>query len=116
MRHVGEANVAYKVTDDGAFDLLYFAGLGAHLDLAWDRRVALDFYSSVASFSRLITFDRRGPAHPMVFRATPSLPGRSGPRTCGQYWTRPVLSERRRLPFSTLGRSRSCSPPCIPTG
>jgi pimeloyl-ACP methyl ester carboxylesterase len=57
---VGDADVAYKVAGSGPFDLIYFSGLGAHVDLSWDHRVSQDFYSSLASFSRLLTFDRRG--------------------------------------------------------
>jgi class 3 adenylate cyclase len=57
---VGDAQVAYQVVGDGPIDLLYFAGLGTHIDLLWDYPPSVKFYSGLASFSRLILFDRRG--------------------------------------------------------
>jgi class 3 adenylate cyclase len=57
---VGEADVAYKIVGDGPPDLLFFNGLGAHVDLSWDPHLCRGFYLRLASFSRLITFDRRG--------------------------------------------------------
>ena len=35
---VGDADVAYRVVGDGPFDLLYFFGLGSHVDLHLDDR------------------------------------------------------------------------------
>ena len=58
---VGDADVAYRVMGDGPFDLLYFYGLGSHVDMHSDDQL-LDgqFLDELASFSRLIFFDRRG--------------------------------------------------------
>ena len=52
--------VAYQVVGDGPHDLLYFAGLGSHVDLLWDYPPSAAFLTRLASFSRLILFDRRG--------------------------------------------------------
>ena len=57
---VGDADVAYQVVGDGPIDLLYFAGLGSHVDLLWDYEPSAAFFTRLASFSRLILFDRRG--------------------------------------------------------
>jgi len=57
---VGDADVAYQVVGDGPHDLLYFAGLGSHVDLLWDYPPSAAFFTRLASFSRLILFDRRG--------------------------------------------------------
>lgn len=57
---VGGAEVAYQVVGDGPIDLLYFAGLGSHVELIWDYPPSASFFSRLASFSRLIIFDRRG--------------------------------------------------------
>ena len=35
---VGDADVAYRVMGDGPFDLLYFYGLGSHVDMHSDDR------------------------------------------------------------------------------
>src|SRR5687767_89048 len=58
--HVGDADIAFKVAGEGPLDVLYFAGLGAHIDLSWLSPVTNDFYRRMTSFCRLITFDRRG--------------------------------------------------------
>ncbi len=58
---VGDADVAYRVVGDGPFDLLYFYGLGSHVDMLSDGSSDLgQFLDALASFSRLIFFDRRG--------------------------------------------------------
>ena len=57
---VGDGHVAYQVIGEGPQDLLYFYGLGAHVDICWDSPVASEFMMRLASFSRVIVFDRRG--------------------------------------------------------
>jgi class 3 adenylate cyclase len=57
---VGDASVAYMVLGHGPFDLLYSWGLGGHIDLIWDQPAAQVLFPRLASFSRLIMFDRRG--------------------------------------------------------
>jgi len=56
----GEINIAYQVVGDGPIDLVFVPGFISHLDLQWaDPRVAR-FLDKLASFSRLILFDKRG--------------------------------------------------------
>ena len=56
----GGINIAYQVVGDGPFDLVFVPGFISHLDLQWaDPRVAR-FLEKLASFSRLILFDKRG--------------------------------------------------------
>lgn len=57
---VGDADVAYRVIGRGPIDLLYFYGLGSHIDLFWDTPSLSAYLDVLASFSRLILFDRRG--------------------------------------------------------
>ena len=57
---VGDADVAYQVIGEGPKDLLFFYGLGSHIDLFWDNPVASRFIQRLASFCRMIIFDRRG--------------------------------------------------------
>jgi class 3 adenylate cyclase len=52
------AEVAYQIVGDGPIDLVYFSGIGSHLELYWDW--AGPFLRRLASFSRLVLFDRRG--------------------------------------------------------
>jgi class 3 adenylate cyclase len=53
--------------------VLFFFGLGAHLELFWDAPLAAPFLGRLASFSRLILFNRRGTG------ASGSVPGRAVP-------------------------------------
>ena len=57
---VGDTDVAYRVVGDGPFDVLYFLGLGSHVDLILDDSQDAPLVDALASFSRLIFFDRRG--------------------------------------------------------
>jgi class 3 adenylate cyclase/pimeloyl-ACP methyl ester carboxylesterase len=56
---VGGSQVAYQVLGDGPIDLVYHHGF-CHLDLQWDVRPEAAWNRRLASFSRLILFDRRG--------------------------------------------------------
>jgi pimeloyl-ACP methyl ester carboxylesterase/class 3 adenylate cyclase len=56
----GDVNIAYQVVGDGPIDLVFVPGFVSHLDLQWaDPRIAR-FLEKLASFSRLILFDKRG--------------------------------------------------------
>lgn len=57
---VGGSDVAFKVLGDGPRDLLFCFGMGSHIDLTWDLPQARELFPRLASFSRLIMFDRRG--------------------------------------------------------
>jgi class 3 adenylate cyclase len=57
---VGDADVAYQVLGDGPSDLLFFLGLGSHIELAWDDPAMAELLRRLASLRRLIFFDRRG--------------------------------------------------------
>ena len=56
----GDVHIAYQVVGDGPFDLVFVPGLVNHLDLMWEDPRASRFFSGLASFSRLILFDKRG--------------------------------------------------------
>ena len=54
------SDVAFQVLGDGPVDLVYFYGIGAHIEMYWDAPLARPFLRRLASFSRLILFNRRG--------------------------------------------------------
>lgn len=56
----GDFYVAYQVVGDGPIDLLLSPGWVTHLDLAWDIPPLARFLQRLASFSRLILFDKKG--------------------------------------------------------
>ncbi|MEP7019193.1 MAG: alpha/beta fold hydrolase [Pseudonocardiales bacterium] len=70
---VGGVSIAYQVVGDGPFDLVFVPGFISHLDLQWaDPRVAR-FLDKLASFSRLILFDKRGTGLSDPVAGPPSL-------------------------------------------
>jgi pimeloyl-ACP methyl ester carboxylesterase len=56
----GEVNIAYQVLGEGAPDLVLVPGFVSHLDLGWSNPEWTGFLRRLASFSRLILFDKRG--------------------------------------------------------
>jgi class 3 adenylate cyclase len=56
---VGDDRVAYQVLGDGP-DLVLTLGAFGHVDLQWEEPATALFLRRLASFSRLILFDRRG--------------------------------------------------------
>jgi pimeloyl-ACP methyl ester carboxylesterase len=57
---LGGDRIAYQVFSDGPPDLVLTLGSFGHLDTAWEDPGSALFLRTLASFSRLIFFDRRG--------------------------------------------------------
>jgi pimeloyl-ACP methyl ester carboxylesterase len=56
----GDVSIAYQVTGDGPLDLVIVPGFVSHVELVWEFPPARRMIERLASFSRLITFDKRG--------------------------------------------------------
>jgi pimeloyl-ACP methyl ester carboxylesterase len=56
----GNLNIAYQVLGDGPLDLVYVPGWVSNVELMWDEPAHERFLRRLASFSRLILFDKRG--------------------------------------------------------
>jgi pimeloyl-ACP methyl ester carboxylesterase len=56
----GDVNIAYQVVGDGPFDLVYVPGWVSNVELLWEKPKPARFMERLASFSRLILFDKRG--------------------------------------------------------
>jgi class 3 adenylate cyclase len=56
----GNVNIAYQVVGAGPLDLVLVPGFVSHLELDWDERRSARFLQRLASFCRLIRFDKRG--------------------------------------------------------
>jgi class 3 adenylate cyclase/pimeloyl-ACP methyl ester carboxylesterase len=56
----GDVSIAYQVVGEGPVDLVFVPGFISHLDLWWTLPDATAFLRRLASFSRLILFDKRG--------------------------------------------------------
>jgi class 3 adenylate cyclase len=59
-RTVDNVSIAYTVTGDGPFDVVVVPGFVSHVELIWEVPLAVHMIQRLASFSRLITFDKRG--------------------------------------------------------
>lgn len=56
----GAVHVAYQTVGDDAVDIIYVQGAFTHLDVMWELPDFRRFCEQLASFSRLIWFDKRG--------------------------------------------------------
>jgi pimeloyl-ACP methyl ester carboxylesterase len=56
----GDVNIAYQVIGEGPRDLVYVPGWVSSVEGNWDEPSYAGFLERLASFSRLITFDKRG--------------------------------------------------------
>jgi class 3 adenylate cyclase len=56
----GDVNIAYQVIGDGPVDVVYVPGFLSNLEYAWEDPNTVRLLEGLASFSRLICFDKRG--------------------------------------------------------
>jgi pimeloyl-ACP methyl ester carboxylesterase/DNA-binding CsgD family transcriptional regulator len=56
----GDVRIAYQVVGEGPFDLLLIHGFVSNVEVAWEEPHLAQFLNRLASFSRLIVFDKRG--------------------------------------------------------
>jgi class 3 adenylate cyclase/pimeloyl-ACP methyl ester carboxylesterase len=56
----GDVSIAYQVVGEGPFDLVLVPGAATNVELAWTNAAIAASYERLASFSRLIIFDKRG--------------------------------------------------------
>ncbi|HYW74469.1 MAG TPA: alpha/beta fold hydrolase, partial [Pyrinomonadaceae bacterium] len=53
-------NIAYQVIGHGPIDIVYVPGWVSHVEYGWESPLVASFYRGLASFARLILFDKRG--------------------------------------------------------
>ena len=56
----GDVNIAYQVVGSGPIDIVFVMGWVSHLEYFWKHHLFASFLDRLASFSRLILFDKRG--------------------------------------------------------
>jgi len=69
----GDVNIAYQVVGDGPLDLVFVMGWVSHLEYFWKEPSFARFLRRLASFSRLILFDKRGTGLSDRVAAMPTL-------------------------------------------
>jgi len=60
VQNANGTTIAYQVLGDGPVDLVFMLGWPTHLALMWEHPALAGFLQRLASFSRLILFDRPG--------------------------------------------------------
>jgi len=55
-----DVRIAYQITGDGPFDVVWAPGTMSHLDLDWEIPRRALFFERFSKFCRLIRFDKRG--------------------------------------------------------
>src|SRR5512147_3044191 len=71
--HNGEVSLAYQVLGDGPPDLILVPGFISHLEYGWEEPTYARFLQRLASFSRLILFDKRGTGRSDRVSGVPTL-------------------------------------------
>ena len=56
----GDVNIAYQVFGEGPIDLVFVAGFISHVEAVWEEPLMRRFFERLASFARVINFDKRG--------------------------------------------------------
>ena len=56
----GDTYIAYQVMGEGPFDLVFVPGFISHLEMQLELPLTASFFARLASFCRLIRFDKRG--------------------------------------------------------
>jgi pimeloyl-ACP methyl ester carboxylesterase len=56
----GDVNIAYQVVGDGPRDLVLVPGWLSNVEVFWEEPSVVRFFERLASFTRLILFDKRG--------------------------------------------------------
>lgn len=71
----GNVNIAYQVIGNGPLDLVFVMGWVSHLEYFWEEPSFARFLLRLASFSRLILFDKRGTglSDPVPISSLPTL-------------------------------------------
>src|SRR5438309_8212212 len=56
----GDINIAYQVVGEGPRDLVFVPGWVSNIEVFWEEPSVVRFLERLASFARLILFDKRG--------------------------------------------------------
>ena len=89
----GDVSIAYQVVGDGPIDLVLVLGWVSHLAYVWELPAMARFLERLASFSRLILFDKRGTGMSDRVHPLPTLEQRMD--DVARCWTRSLRSEPR---------------------
>src|SRR2546425_3701713 len=69
----GDVSIAYQVVGDAPADLVNILPFASNIELLWEEPRAVEYFTRLASFSRLILFDKRGTGLSDRVRNVPTL-------------------------------------------
>lgn len=69
----GDLNIAYQVVGSGPHDIVLVPGWISTIEMFWEEPTVARFFERLASFSRLILFDKRGTGLSDRFTGAPNL-------------------------------------------
>ena len=69
----GDISIAYQVVGDGPIDLVFSSGVISHMALMWSDPAANAMFRRLASFSRLILFDKPGTGYSDPISGSPTV-------------------------------------------
>ena len=69
----GDVSIAYQVHGDGPIDLVLVGGFATHLEIQWELPSYRRFVDRLASFARVILFDKRGTGLSDAVEEVPTL-------------------------------------------
>ena len=69
----GGVSIACQIVGDGPIDLILVPGFVSHVEVAWEEPRLAHFFGRLASFSRLIMFDKRGTGMSDPVASAPSM-------------------------------------------
>ncbi|HXV32590.1 MAG TPA: adenylate/guanylate cyclase domain-containing protein [Gaiellaceae bacterium] len=72
----GDVSIAYQVLGDGPLDVVIVRGSLAHLDSVWEQPLFVQHVERLASFARVLLFDKRGMGLSDRLRSVPTLEAR----------------------------------------
>ena len=56
----GDVHIAYQVFGEGPIDIVFVPGFVSNVEAIWSSTDRAEFFRRLASFSRVIVFDKRG--------------------------------------------------------
>ena len=89
----GDVSIAYQVVGEGPQDLVVVRGSLAHLDSVWEQPLFVEHVERLASFARVLLFDKRGMG--LSTGSAACRRSRLGWTTSGRSWTPPGWNARR---------------------
>ena len=93
----GRVNIAYQIVGEGPFDLIWVPGWVSNIEASWEVPEYARFLGRLASFSRLILFDKRGTG----MSDRPDTRNQGG-AACPAQTLLPKLDHRRKLYVSSV--------------